>query len=650
MYEPGASSVAWANRQVGDLPKRWQANLLKRWRSDMPAPEGHPEFIANSHLRLWSDRLSGARLPLDASDADICNAAEQMAQRAKDLGAVLGSEAKGGMVQPEGHIAGEYSLITQPGKHETFSIPESERLEILRAALARMAEGQGVEPPESNIQDGPAIARLSDPQWWRRKLRRVHSKLVEGAAIDLGYVNRARDCYVSNESVYRRAQQNERNAAALEATIAVNEKGQEYTLAELAAKGPANKAIRRAELMTRISGFERIAIDMGHSGLFFTMTCPSRMHKWSTMKGQGNRVIENRRYDGTLPGDAQKYLAKVWARIRASLARQGIGQYGFRIAEPNHDGTPHWHLLVFAPPEQMAALQATVWKYALKDSPNEPGAEKHRVDFRPIEAGRGTAAGYIAKYVAKNIDGYRLDTDLLGNDAVEASHRVETWAATWSIRQFQQIGGPPVGPWRELRRVAALPAGAPKHLIDAHHACNKLTDLEAGTVKAVAWDRYTKAQGGVFCGRRALIKVATVQPDGLNKYGEAAAPSAIGVETTSREFYTPEHMRHMGAAGKATRLIEWIVESDRHVWTITKPSAARPLPEFKAPLAPWTCVNNCTDDNENDQIQAEKMDAKRGPGANFQGGEGKPTFESLKNEIFPDSPRRFSVTGAASHA
>jgi hypothetical protein len=608
MYEPGASSLAWADRQVSELPKRWQQKLLKRWRADMPGESGHPEFEANSHLRTWADRLGGSRLPLDASDADICNAADQLAQRAQDLASVLGAEVKGGLLQPTGHIIGEFSLLQQPGRVQFFTVPEAYRESALRDAMARLAIGQGIEPPipynyetETGVQDGAAIARLIDAQWWRRKLRRVHAKIVEGAAIDLGYVNRARDCYVSNESVWRRAQQNERNAASLEATLATNELGQEYTLAELAAKGPANKAIRRAELMTRISGFERIAVELGHAGLFFTMTCPSRMHKWSTVKGQGNRVIENKRYDGTLPGEAQKYLAKVWARIRASLARQEIGQYGFRIAEPNHDGTPHWHLLVFVPPGELAAFQSTVWKYALKDSPNEPGAEKHRVDFKPIDAGRGTAAGYIAKYVAKNIDGYSLNTDLFGNDAIEASHRVEAWAATWSIRQFQQIGGPPVGVWRELRRIGELPNGAPKHLIDAHHAANKLTDIEAGTVKAVAWDRYIKAQGGVFCGRGALIKVATVQPEGINKYGEAAAPKVIGVETFSRELYTPDHMRHMpNGGGKASRLIEWIVESARHVWTITKAATARLVPEFNAASRPWTCVNNCTEKKEND--------------------------------------------------
>ena len=311
-----------------------------------------------------------------------------------------------------------------------------------------------------------------------------------------------------------------------------------------------------------------------------------RIHK-PTVKGADNRVFENKRYDGTLPGQAQTYLANVWCRIRAKLARQGIRLYGFRIAEPNHDGTPHWHLLVFAPSEKLADLQATVWKYALQDSPKEPGASTHRVDFKPIDAGKGTAAGYIAKYVAKNIDGFKLDTDLYGNDGVTASHRVEAWAATWRIRQFQQIGGAPVGPWRELHRVKNLPSGAPQHLIDAHHAVNKITDMEAGTIKPVSWAQYTQAQGGVYCGRNARIKISTIQPDGMNRYGEKAAKRSIGIETVNFEQYRPEWNPGL----VATRSVHWIVESERHVWQVAS-RGANPNPP--AASRPWTCVNNCT--------------------------------------------------------
>ncbi len=548
----------WRAQRVGNLPSRWQRRILAAWdnkaqpKSQAHTAEGDARRAANIWLRELTDDLDGAVLPLDASDAEVCARAEQLARRCMDC--------------------------TQ----------RAAGIEELHAAMVRVCQQNRVEPPpvDEDGELGPGIARMICPQWWRRALRKGHARSVEGAAIDLGLVNRAQDPYISDESLHRRLQQKARNQAALEATTARNEEGQEFTLAELAAKTTANAAIRRAELMTRIAGFERIARELEHAGMFLTITCPSRMHKWRTVKG--GRVAENRRYDGTTPRQAQAYLASVWARIRASLKRQGLGLYGFRIAEPNHDGTPHWHLLVFHEAEKVEALRATIAHYALDDSPDEAGAERHRVDFKPIDWSKGSAAGYIAKYVSKNIDGYRLEKDLLGNDALETSARVEAWASTWGIRQFQQIGGPPVGVWRELRRVKELPQGAPEHLQAAHAAVNKIAKIEGRENQSVAWDRYVKAQGGVFCGRNHRIHVTKEQTEQRGRYGEKLPAQPVGVETVGKEIFYIGHLR-------AERVVHWFVESSRHSWQIVKTAANAGFDGLKTALrAAWTCVNNCT--------------------------------------------------------
>lgn len=584
-----ASAESWARSSVATLPKRWQARMLKAWDKERGPQTGNPEIwvkeqeaqtAANVQLLGIAAKLSAARMPLDATDSEICGYADQQAERCTALAQV-------------------------------YRIPEQ-----LRAGMGRLCQGHGITPPGYRLdksgalvlirdQDGnpkmsvtAAIRRMIDPLWWRRGLRKAHAKNVEGSAIALGYVNRARDIYISRESLRRREQQNARNAESLAQTIATNENGQEYTLAELAATGPANKAIRRAELMTRIAGFERIAQDLGHTGLFFTITCPSRMHKWATAR-KGGGVFLNPTYDGTTPGDAQRYLAKVWARIRAALARRGVSLYGFRIAEPNHDGTPHWHLLTFHDPAKLETIRAAVLNQALKDSPNERGAHSHRVDFKPIDPARGSAAGYIAKYVAKNIDGHRLETDLIGGqqivaDGFDTARRVEAWASTWGIRQFQQIGGAPVGVWRELRRVESVPADAPEHLQAAHRAVNKIAKIEGRENASVAWDHYTAAQGGVFCGRRYRVRLSKVEQDGQNRYGEPMTDKTIGVEVDpTREGYTPAHMAHLPplATGRASRLVHWVIPSKRYTWAI---SSRRKTERNGAAVAPWTCVNNCT--------------------------------------------------------
>nr|WP_165979494.1 replication endonuclease [Paraburkholderia guartelaensis] len=427
----------------------------------------------------------------------------------------------------------------------------------------------------------------------------------------------------------------------LETTIAHNlDTDQEFTLAELSAKGPANKAVRRAELMTRIAGFERIAIASGHAGLFLTITCPSKMHAFKLVGPEGReKAIRNTRYDGTKPDDAQAYLRGVWACIRAALARRGIKLYGFRIAEPQHDGTPHWHLLVFYPPQHDATVESTVRRYALAMDGDELGAQKKRCDFKRMDAALGTAAAYIAKYVAKNIDGYKLDKDLIGNDALETSARVEAWASRWRIRQFQQIGGPPVTIWRELRRVESVPADAPAHVRAAHNAVNRVAKLEGRENASVAWDHYVNAQGGVHCGRDYLVRLATFRDGSRTAYGEEAAAKPVGIEyfevakirdaignwidvmprtvTIESKRYRWEVVRVAQSAGATVRGtfdgrvmqgggatdmagIEqpdlWLSGDAYAKWAAKYPDAARDW-EFgfeRAQRAPRTCVNNCT--------------------------------------------------------
>lgn len=534
----------WAAAQVAGLPSRWRARLLRRWQktqADFDTAEltaqGDAIRRAATELQSVLEKIKTVNIPLDASDSDICDRADHMAA----------------------WCAGLAEVYSDTG--------------WLRGAMGCVCMSNQVQMPDAKDMTAEgAIARMVDPLWWRRQLRKVHAVAVEGAAIEIGYVNKTRDIYVSNESLARRGQQNRRNAAMLENTSARNEDGQQFTLAELAAKSPANKAIKRGELMTRIAGFERIAVECEHVGLFFTMTCPSRMHKWRTVSG--GRVLENRKYDGTNPKQAQAYLSKTWARIRADLARRGIKWYGFRIAEPNHDGTPHWHVLVFfgrwAGDSLRAAyprICAVVRKHALQDSGDERGAKKHRVDFERIDWNKGSASAYIAKYVAKNIDGHRVEQDLFGNDAITTAMRVEAWAATWRIRQFQQVGGPPVTVWREMRRVKALAADAPECIKQAHDACNRVEE-EDGEVKAAAWDKYVKAQGGVFTGRHYKIKLAMEEAQGVGRYGEPLGMRPVGVQAA-----------------------ECVIKSVRFLWEIIRRKSKEG--QVRAAHA-WTRVNNCT--------------------------------------------------------
>lgn len=544
------SDQEWVDQRLKGLPAKWAHRLRRAWESRHPTDH----YSANVELREATADLQRVRIPLDASDHQVCEAAKLLADRCFG--------------------------------RTTIALDSA----YTRQALERICTAQGITPPPPTMDDGPAIARMCCVHWWRRKLRRHQGQTVEGWAIRLGYVNRTGALYVSDERLAARRQQNRRNAAILETTFATNELGETFTLADLAAKSTANKAIRRAELMTRIAGFERYALKAGHEGLFLTITCPSRFHRHTTVNG-GQTVIPNPRFDRReSPRTGHLYLCRLWARIRAKLARLNVRPYGFRIAEPQHDGTPHWHLLLFCPPDQVSLLVDTMHEHALRDTPDEPGAAEHRFDFKRIDHTKGSAAGYVAKYVAKNIDGQHVGSDLEGRPATESAERVEAWANTWRIRQFQQIGGPPVGVWRELRRIRSLPHGAPDHLVRAHRAASKRTEGEEGEARSAAWDEYCRAQGGTGCGRKAAIRLAIRPASASSRYGDTAAPRPFGVMTTA---FLPGATEGEGPTQRA-----WVVESVRHAWTVAAATRrfqwADQRVEWPRAAQPRTRVNNCT--------------------------------------------------------
>lgn len=51
----------------------------------------------------------------------------------------------------------------------------------------------------------------------------------------------------------------------------------------------------------------------------------------------------------------------------------------------------------------------TMGEYAMHEEGEEKGATEHRFTEVKIDPAKGSATGYIAKYISKNIDGSDLD-------------------------------------------------------------------------------------------------------------------------------------------------------------------------------------------------------------------------------------------------
>lgn len=517
--ERGVSSVK-------GIPLRWGVKAYRELR----AARGNPlEAVPARYIELCSmlDSVIEADIPLDTTDANIIIFANKIAARCAD---------------------------------------NRDSLVKVRRILAEC----GIEEPNYGRNEPSGfILRASDPAWVRRQVRKIHGRQFEHAAIRLGMVSFRAGAYASNETVQRRMAQNARNKKILAATQMDNGRGQTFSLADLAAKGTANKAIRRGELMLRMRGMEEIATEMGHVGVFVTLTCPSKYHAILSRSGTTNPA-----YNNSTPKEAQEYLQNAWERIRAKNGRNGVRPYGFRIAEPHHDGCPHWHMLLFVAPEQVEKCTAIMTEYALAEDGDEPGAKKNRIKIVRIDVNKGSAAGYIAKYVGKNIDdehveshvdedGSIIETDLIGDQVIKPSQRVEAWAAQWGIRQFQSIGAPPITVWRELRRIEEeTMRRAPKHLRDAWNAAQNIDGQKPADFAA-----YIRAQGGVNTGCNYKIAIAKRVEEVEGRYGfeEQARPVGIYCRANPSGVY----------------------ESVRYQWSRVDGVAV-------AVDVPWTGVNNCT--------------------------------------------------------
>ncbi|WP_325205894.1 replication endonuclease [Vibrio sp. 03_296] len=202
-----------------------------------------------------------------------------------------------------------------------------------------------IEKAEENGELYALTNRAIDEKWLIRQLRRKCAYELERVARDLSLVQRHKQIYCSDYSVLRHRDRIKSNQTALEKTVAYDEQNPNcwFTMSELSGKSVSTSPLRRAEMFTRLKGFEQIAQESKHSAMFYTLTSPSRFHcssngavnpKWL----EAGRPTVQRTHD---------YLMKVWQDMRKWMDKNEIKVYGMRIVEPHQDGTPHHHFLLF---------------------------------------------------------------------------------------------------------------------------------------------------------------------------------------------------------------------------------------------------------------------------------------------------------------
>ena len=419
-----------------------------------------------------------------------------------------------------------------------------------------------------------ALAKITSEDWWYPKLKTRRNFQREHLAIAVGQVQKKATAFASRSCQSEWKEQQRRNKKYLERMAIENEEtGEQIPLDLQVYKSIGNPAIRRIELMTRMRGFEDLAEEMGYRGVFITLTAPSKYHSSYSQGG----FVEN--WQGNNPRETQAYLCKVWSRIRAKLNREDIRFFGFRVAEPHHDGTPHWHILAFMRPEHLEKAFKVMWIYAMDEDGHEKGAAINRFEFKMIDKEKGSATGYIAKYISKNIDGYALDNELdneTGQNLKDTAKAVTAWSSRWKIRQFQQLGGAPVTVWRELRRLKG------KKVED------KTIDPVLASADVGDWAAYTTHQGGPMVARKDL-KVRISYEEELNQYEE--------IIKKIKGVFSPI----VGVTSFiCTRLIKWkIVQKNRQSKDLDL--------KKRAERTAWSSVNNCTEVKKSPEYDQRKI-------------------------------------------
>ena len=530
-WSPDRHDWPFLAKQTADLPESFRELVGERYRERF---RERGQQAANTYIREAAATLTAGNLRIAASEDEIREEAARLARTARErLARRVGAS----------DAAAVYADLTAWAESHHARIPTACRERWTLAGL---------------------VARLTDAAFWRRQLRRAIGRGIEGHAIAYGMVHRKAGLYASDDTVRAWAEQQRRNAQALEQVEATNEAGYTASLAELAAVGVANPTNRRHELMCRMKGFEDFAKEAGHVALFVTWTLPGAYHArhWDS----GDRIEHS---EDRTPREGAALLSKQWAKARAKLHRAGIGIYGFRVAEPHHDGTPHWHMVLFMAPGVVDLVRDVLRRYAYEPDRHELTTDNKRAarfTVKEIDPTKGSATGYLSKYISKNIDGGQAlgsydaseahdEGKGTGRAVRDAAARVRAWASRWGIRQFQQIGGPGVTIWRELRRLRDEKEAPQGELFPIWQ------DANAGN-----WNGYVRHMGGATMKRadRPARLYREQEPGAVTRYGEEAPEQIKGIETAD--------------AVTITR---------RHEWVLTfKPRAQRG--------APWTRVNNCT--------------------------------------------------------
>ncbi|ELR2470909.1 replication endonuclease [Salmonella enterica] len=461
----------------------------------------------------------------------------------------------------------------------------SELLGVLYSMAAGVTEHFKADPPEWSRFTGKkltpeqlkiAISRMISVRFWSRHFRTFTRRWREHLYIAVGDVRRQRSVICSPQWVQHWLASRKRGREIMaETDLEDEETGETLPLLSAVDASVSNNEKRRAEMLTRVKGLEELAAldhmsqDSDYVALFFTWTAPQQYHAWL------ETGLRNRKWNGASPRETQRYFTRTFKNFSTALTRRDIHIFGMHVTESHHDGTPHWHGILFVRREQEATLRDVFEGYANAEncSAHRPGKppEQSQLMIKPVDKRMGSLTAYITKHICRNLEGCApggRDKET-GRPWTELARHSAAWASLWGIKQFQFTGGPPVSVWRELRKLSDQKQADSVSPVfgELHHAAG-----------AGDWAEYTRLQGGLPAARKKLTM--------RTWYQAASEPDECGQYTAIiKGVYLPG----TGKAPVATRTRKWKVKTPRQN---VKPGFMKN--RRKPALTPWTRINNCT--------------------------------------------------------
>ncbi|EJN8208466.1 replication endonuclease, partial [Escherichia coli] len=458
--------------------------------------------------------------------------------------------------------------------------------------------------PDTELLPG-AILRLTCAEWWKRKLWLLRCEWREEQLRAACLVSRKTSPYLSQDALSEFRAQREKTRDFLKSFMLENEDGFTIDLETVYYAGVSNPVHRKAEMMATMKGLELLAEARGDKAVFLTVTCPSKYHA-TTENGHPNP-----KWNGATMRDSSDYLVNTFfAAVRKKLNRDGLRWYGIRTVEPHHDGTVHWHMMVFAHPDEIETIVSHTRDIAIQEDRHELGDDiTPRFKAEYVDGSKGTPTSYIATYIGKNLDSRAVDgidpktgkprvDHETGKSMAESVERAIGWARLHRVRQFQFFGIPSRQVWRELRRLASQMARNPE---GPQRLKDDAMDAVLAAADAGCFATYIEKQGGVLVPRKDyLIRTAYDLADELNDYGEQSV-QIYGI-------WSP-------LIGESSRVC---THPDNWKLVRRKPEAEDSARENGfdlqgGPAAPWTRGNNCPRVQETDNNGTEQPEERPAP-------------------------------------